>query len=92
MCLSRGGYLQPAGGHPGGCGDHLELAGGRNGSLGGGEAVEWVSHQCSQDVELGISEVVEVEASRPPSPLVGGRSVPSVDILGRLQKGIDKIR
>ena len=54
--------------------------------------MDWVEHQCSQDVELGIREVVEVEASRPPSPLVGGRSVPSVDILGWLQKGIDKIR
>ena len=48
--------------------------------------------QCSQDVEFGGSEVVGVEASRPPEPLVGGRSVLSVDILGRLQEGIDKIR
>ena len=33
-----------------------------------------------------------MEASGPPEPLVGGRSALSVDILGRLQEGIDKIR
>ena len=54
--------------------------------------MDWVEHQCSQDVEFGGREVVGVEASRPPEPLVGGRSVLSVDILGRLQEGIDKIR
>ena len=52
--------------------------------------MEWIEHQCSQDVEFG-REVVGVEAGRPPEPLVGGRSVLSVDILGRLQEGIDKV-
>ena len=33
-----------------------------------------------------------MEANGPPETLVGGRRALSVDILGRLQEGIDKIR
>ena len=90
--MSCGGRLQPAGGHPGHCGGHRWLVGGRHNNLGGGEAVEWVAHYGSQDVQLGGGEIVGMEANGPPETLVGGRRALGVDILCRLQESVDKIR
>ena len=90
--MSGGGRLHPAGGHLGHCGGHRWLVGGRHDNLGGGEAVEWVAHYGSQDVQLGDGEIVGMEASGPPETMAGGRRALGVDILRRLKKSVDQIR
>ena len=100
--MSGGGRLHLAGDHPGLCGGHRWLVGNRRSTLEGREAVDRVSHDGLQDVqlsrvfsfqevELGDGEVVGMEARGAPEARAAGRRALGIDILRWLEKSVDQI-